>query len=162
MSIKTTIARPYAKAAFAVAVKHETIANWSDLLQRAAAIVSDPSVLIFLQNPRVPHEDQLACVVNLCAPYIDGREREQNFFKLLSIKHRLDCLAEIAELFEFYRIEQEKAARVEVICAIPLSAVEQKDLIQALTVRLQRDVSLDCQVDSSLLGGLIIKTGDWV
>ena len=44
MTDKTTIARPYARAAFAAAEAHGYLAAWSDALQTAASVVADPRV----------------------------------------------------------------------------------------------------------------------
>lgn len=160
MSNNTTIARPYAKAAFAEALQHKTVASWLVLLQTAALIVRDIHMAEFLQNPRVSNDDRLKILFELCAMYLD--EAGKNFLKLLAAHQRLEVLPEIAHLFAVYRIEQEKTAQVSVISAVPLSVLEQQQLTQALKVRLQREIMLECVVDSSLLGGVIIKTGDWV
>ena len=53
MTDKTTIARPYARAAFAAAQAHGVLAAWSDALHTAAAVVHDPRVADLLGNPRV-------------------------------------------------------------------------------------------------------------
>jgi F-type H+-transporting ATPase subunit delta len=160
MSIKTTLARPYARAAFSEAVQHKDIPAWSKLLQATAVIVRDPQVMMLLQNPRISPEDRLAWLLDICAAYLHPAGR--NFLQLLAIKHRLDLLPEIAELFETYRIEQEKTVRVHVTSATPLNNVEQQQLMQALKMRLRREVTLECAVDSALLGGVVLKAGDWV
>jgi F-type H+-transporting ATPase subunit delta len=157
---KTTIARPYAKAAFAIALQDATLTAWARLLQTAAAAIQDQRVIILLRDPRTSPEQRLNLLCDICAVAL--HEAGRNFFKLLALKHRLDILPEIAELFETYRIEHEKTARVEVISAAPLNTTEQQQLTQALHLRLQRAVTLDCRVDDTLLGGTIIKAGDWV
>jgi F-type H+-transporting ATPase subunit delta len=157
---KTTIARPYAKAAFAIALQSKALTAWTLLLQIAAMTVQDNKLQGLLHNPKVTPEQRLSLLCDICADYLhaDGR----NLFALLAIRNRLDILPEINELFIAYRIEHEKTARVEVTSATPLSTTEQQQLTQALQIRLQRAVTLECQVDDSLLGGAIIKTGDWV
>lgn len=160
MSIKTTIARPYAKAVFATAVQHNTVAAWSDLLQNVAAIVRYPAVTALLENPRISVTERLKWLLDICAPFL--HEGGQNLFKLLATRHRLILLPEIAELFAMYRTEQEKTIKVRVISVAQLDNALQQHLTKALQARLQRDVVLEFQLDSSLLGGLIIQAGDLV
>jgi len=160
MSIKLTIARPYAKAVFAAALEQQSVAAWSDLLQNAAAIVSDPEVMVLLQNPRIAPEERLTWLLDICAPWL--HEPGKNFFKLLAAKDRLVVLPEIAALFAIYRTEQEKIAQVIVVSAAPLNNALQQRLTQALRTRLQREVILDYQLDENLLGGFVVRAGDLV
>ena len=51
---------------------------------------------------------------------------------------------------------------VSVKSFVPLSEAEQTQLIERLTKRLQRKVSLDMSVDKTLLGGALISAGDLV
>lgn len=160
MSINTTLARPYAKAAFAEAMVTNTVSAWSQLLQFAAQVVRDSRVINLLRDPRHTEQARLTWLVDICATVLheDGR----NLFKLLAANHRLEVLPAIADLFEVYRVEQEKTTHVEVTSAVPLSSTEQQQLVQALKIRLQREITLDCQVDANLLAGFVVRAGDLV
>jgi len=57
MAEKTTIARPYAKAAFQEAKGGKRLAQWSETLRAAAIAVSDPRVHELLSSPAVSGED---------------------------------------------------------------------------------------------------------
>ena len=50
----------------------------------------------------------------------------------------------------------------EVRSAFPLDDGQQQALAEALRRRLGREVSLRCRVDASLLGGVVVRAGDWV
>lgn len=160
MSIKTTMARPYAKAAFELAVQRNNIAAWSTMLDTVAWVVQQPKIQQFLQDPRYTSEQHYARLIDICESVVNDEGR--SFCKLLAIKKRLFVLPEIAELFAAYRIEREKIVNIQAITALPLSAAEQQHLAQALKIRLQRDVTLQCQTDSALIGGAIIRAGDLV
>lgn len=160
MSINTTIARPYAKAAFAIAKQEKAIDKWDNFLQTAAQVVGDKQAQIFLQDPRFNIEERCAWLIEVCASVIT--EEGKNFLKLLASKQRLMLLPDISVLFKKYRIEQEKIINVEIISAAPLNSAQQKNLEQALKIRLQRDVILETKIDSSLIGGLIVKAEDLV
>jgi len=52
---KTTVSRPYAKAAFEEARARGQLAEWSQALAAAAGVVRDPRVEQLLGNPEVAH-----------------------------------------------------------------------------------------------------------
>lgn len=160
MSIRTTLARPYAKAAFAEAVQTDTVQAWSQLLQTAALVLRDPDMLALIDNPRVTVDECLSILLDICGVLV--HEPGKNFLTLLANNYRLDILPEIAELFASYQVEQEKTVRVLVTSTAALTDAEQQALSRALKKRLQREVILECRLDSALLGGLIIQAGDLV
>ena len=53
MSSLTTLARPYAKAAFELAQDGNDLAGWDDMLTLAGAIASEESVAGLLESPHV-------------------------------------------------------------------------------------------------------------
>ena len=59
-------------------------------------------------------------------------------------------------------MEEEKSQQVDVISAFPLTDAQQNKLAEKMTARLGRSVKLNTQVDSQLIGGVIVKAGDLV
>ncbi len=51
---------------------------------------------------------------------------------------------------------------VDVTSAEPLDEAYRQKLSKALTTRLQRQVTLQCEVEPSLIGGAIVRAGDIV
>ncbi|TNF34272.1 MAG: ATP synthase F1 subunit delta, partial [Gammaproteobacteria bacterium] len=64
--------------------------------------------------------------------------------------------------FERLRAERQKKVDVEVISAYPLTDEALGKLVAALKRRLDREVNIETTVDSSLIGGAIIRAGDTV
>ena len=64
--------------------------------------------------------------------------------------------------FEAERAEYERVAVVEVISAFELSQTQQDSLARALKKRLDREITMTTSVDRTLLGGVIIRSGDTV
>jgi F-type H+-transporting ATPase subunit delta len=60
------------------------------------------------------------------------------------------------------KAEQEKTTEALVISSTELSASQREKIVQALSKRLQRKVSLQEVVDASLIGGAMIRAGDLV
>ena len=71
-------------------------------------------------------------------------------------------LPDIATLFEQLRSEAEGAIQAQLISAFPASEEQKADVVAALGKRLGKDIQLDSIIDSTLLGGAIIRAGDLV
>jgi F-type H+-transporting ATPase subunit delta len=160
MAEKTTIARPYAKAAFQEAQGDKDLAPWSETLRAAATAVRDPRVHELLGSPSVSGEDLAQFVMGVTGPALD--EHRQNFFRMLAENHRLGFLPEISTLFDEYKDEAESVIDVTVTSAAPIDSAQQQALSKALERKLRRSVRLHCATDSTLIGGAVLRAGDTV
>jgi F-type H+-transporting ATPase subunit delta len=157
MSQALTVARPYARAAFAIARAEGTLAAWSDALGFSAQAAADPRVAALLPNPQLAQADAVA----LLAP-ADASESFTRFLAVLAEGHRLAQLPEIAGLFEELRAEAERLVRAKVTSATALPPGELEIIKAALKKRFGREVEIDTAVDESLIGGAVIDAGDVV
>jgi len=160
MAEKSTIARPYALAAFELAKEKNELAKWSEMLQFAALVASDATMKGYIGNPHVTRESLGNLFLGVCAEVLN--ELGSNFIKVLIENRRLDVLPEIATLYEQHRAEAERTVEAEVISAFPLSKEQLNLLADKLKDRLGRSVNLVSKVDSNLLGGAIVRAGDLV
>ena len=157
MSQALTLARPYARAAFAIARESSALPAWSDALAFAAQVAADPRVAALLGNPRLTREDTLA----LLAP--DGAsDAFAGFLGLLFENGRLPLLADIAGLYDALRFEAERVVRARVTSAAALPAAELDTIKDALRRRFGREVEVEAAVDEALIGGAVIDAGDVV
>lgn len=160
MAEKATIARPYAKAAFESARERNAFERWSTVLATASLVVQDERVARLLTSPRVKPEELSGLIADIAGESMDQYTR--NFLATLSSNRRLGLLPEIASMYEVLRAEAENTADVQVISAVELNDAQKQRLATALKKRLQRDVRLHCEVDASLIGGAIVRAGDFV
>lgn len=160
MAQKTTVARPYADAAFQLAQAAGALAGWADGLAMAAAVVSDSRVATVLGDPRVDDGRKADLVLDVCGEALDGQQR--NFVRLLVQRDRIGVLPEISHQYDRLRAEHEKTLNAELITAHPIDDAVRDRLAEALSHRLARTVSLDTQLDESLIGGAVIRAGDLV
>jgi F-type H+-transporting ATPase subunit delta len=156
MSELTTIARPYAKAAFEFAVEKQTVSDWNDMLVFAAQVANDQQVSSFIANKAA--EEQANIFISVCAEQIN--EYGQNLVKVLAENGRLAALPEVAELFTEFKAEYDKEIDVDIISAAELAQAQVATLVSALEKRFSRKIKLNCSVDETLVGGLIVKAGD--
>ncbi|HUL46315.1 MAG TPA: F0F1 ATP synthase subunit delta [Steroidobacteraceae bacterium] len=160
MADKSTIARPYARAAFEEARDTKRLEPWSEALHRAAAVVADPRVEALLGNPHVTPEELAQLVSGIAGPKLG--EEGGNFVRTLAANRRLAVLPQIAERFDELKDAAEGVADVTVTSAAPLAAGQQQALSAALAKRLKRTVRLHCATDPALIGGAVVKSGDLV
>lgn len=158
MAEKVTLARPYARAAFEAAREHKDFEHWSQMLAAAAATVADERVVKLLSSPRV----QPADLVELIAEASGADERGRNFLSTLAQNRRLGVLPEVAAIYEELRAEVENIADVHVTSAVQLDEAQRARLAAALKKRLKREVRLHCAVDAGLIGGAVVRAGDFV
>jgi F-type H+-transporting ATPase subunit delta len=157
---RATVARPYAKAAFEYARGANVFAGWSRALETAGEIVADPRVAPLTKNPSLTAGDLANLVIDVAAAKLDAGM--QNFVRVLAENHRLLLLPEISAHYEQLRSAVENTVDVEVTSAVPLNDAQAQKLEQALSTRLKRQVRMRTAVDSTLLGGAVVRAGDLV
>ena len=160
MADKSTIARPYARAAFEEARLENKLEPWSEALHTGAAVVVDPRVDALLGNPHVTPEQLAQLVIGIAGANLG--EHGANFVRTLAANRRLAVLPEIAELFDTLKDAEQGVADVTVTSAAPLGAGQQQELSAALAKRLKRTVRLHCATDPALIGGAVVRSGDLV
>jgi F-type H+-transporting ATPase subunit delta len=160
MADRNTVARPYAKALFELALGQKKLDAWSEVIARAAAVVRDPRVRALLTSPHVTPDQLADFVMGVVGGKLD--EDGRNFIRVLAHNRRLGFLPEIAAIYEKLKAEEENTVDVTVTSAVALDAALQKKFVAALKERLQRDVRLQCETDPGLLGGAILRADDLV
>jgi len=159
MSELTTVARPYAKAAFEYAVEATAVDNWLEMLVFAAEVSQNETMQTYLSGG-VSVEQATELFINVCGEQLDSNG--QNFIKVLAENERLLVLPQVVAQFSELKAEYEKEVTVDVTSAVELTAEQQTTLSAALEKRLARKVKLNCNVDASVVSGLVIKAGDMV
>jgi F-type H+-transporting ATPase subunit delta len=160
MADKPTIARPYARAAFAAAQAHGYLAAWSDAFHTAAIVAGDPRFDHLFGNPRITSKQLADFVIGVGGGKL-GKEWDELMLTLAQ-NGRLNLLPEMATLFDALKDEQEGVVDVTVTAATQLDDKQQHTLTAALTRRLQREIRLHTAVDATLIGGAVIRAGDLV
>ncbi|MGY2573904.1 F0F1 ATP synthase subunit delta [Vibrio sp. C8] len=159
MSNLTTIARPYAKAAFDFAVEKQQLTQWSEMLAFAAEVTNNEQIHELLTSS-ASAEKLAEIFIAICGEQFD--EFGQNLIKVMAENGRLRAIPDVCEQFIALKKEYEKNVDVEVISATELSEQQLSDISSKLEQRLERKVQLNCSVDETLLGGVVIRAGDLV
>lgn len=160
MAEKSTVARPYAKALFELALERKRLGAWSEALALVAAVASDERVKKLLTSPHVTIEQLADLFIGIAGSKLD--EAGRNFIRVLAANRRLGFLPEIAAIYEKLKAAEENTVDVTVTSAVTLDREQQQKFSQAMSARLKRDVRLHCEVDSTLLGGAVLRADDLV
>jgi len=159
MADLTTVARPYASAAFEFAVEQKAVPRWSEMLAFCAAVAADPQLESLLHSGE--RAERIAAIFHaVVEDKVD--EHMANLIRLMAENGRLAALPTVAALFEAHRADLEKVADVTVTSAQALSSDQEQQVVAAMEKRLGRKVKLNCKVDASLIGGVVIQAGDTV
>jgi F-type H+-transporting ATPase subunit delta len=160
MAEKSTIARPYALAAFRQAQQEENLPLWSEMLEFAASVAREPRMARIISDPRIPRDQLEVLYLQVC----NGRlsETGANFIRALAANRRLNVLPEIHTLFEQSRTETEGRADIHVTSAYAVNPKYKRDIAEAMAQRLGREVNVTTHIDRGLIAGIIVKIGDRV
>lgn len=164
MSELSTVARPYAQAVFELAREQGDLEGWSDRLACIAAVAGSEALANVIDTPGIEGE-QLAEVVNgICGDRLGERYSDQgrNLVRLLARNRRLAAAPALAEAYETLRDQAEGTVEATVESASPLDEAQQEKLQEALQRHLGRSVKLDFEVNEDLIGGAVVRAGDWV
>lgn len=154
-----TLARPYAKAAFAFANEAEALEQWEQQLRLLAALAQQPKVSALISSPTIEATDQAK---QLAALADDLSSEANQFLQVLATYKRLPLLPSIAELFTEYKAERERKIAVQITSAFSVDDEASQKLGAALKQKLDREVDVAVDVDKALLGGVVIRAGDIV
>ncbi|MFT7286743.1 MAG: F-type H+-transporting ATPase subunit delta [Halieaceae bacterium] len=160
MAELSTLARPYAKAAFEYASSEGALSDWLAELQLLAELVREPSVKSLLSDPALTTDQQAGYIVDICGESL-GASR-QRFVRVLAENRRLALSEQIFNLFRQYKALREQTVDVQMISAFDVPEEVRIRIAKALGKRLEREVVVSTDTDSSLLGGVLIRAGDMV
>ena len=187
MADLSTLARPYAKAAFDYANENAAVNEWENFLFVASAIVSDKAFRIWLENPAVTAEHKSAALIDLYDSQVAGDNESafkqllsehkgslndstisypkvspalHNFVDQLAQQERLALLPEVYQHYRNHKAISLKQLDAYVTTAYPLTDAQREMFQTRLAASLNASVVIHETVDPSLLAGATIKVGD--
>lgn len=154
-----TIARPYAEAVFALSKEERNMTTWSDELANLATISKDEAMQAMIKNPKYSADNLVAVFTDVMGNNLTTEGK--NLLVAMADNKRLAALSEVSDVFETLRAEDEKRIRATVISAREVTVEQKKILSAALNAKFDAEVEITYEEDSSLVGGIKIKVGDW-
>lgn len=160
MAELSTIARPYAEAAFRTAKEANALPAWNALVTEMGAVADRPEMRALMSDPKVTSDQLYGVMAGVLKTAID--QKGQNFLHLLVENGRLDALPEIAAQFTALKNAEEGTADAEIVSAYPLTEAQVKELIAGLSAKFNKTLKPHVSVDQNLIGGVRVVVGDHV
>ena len=151
----TDMSKAYADALYSLAMDAGREDETLDALRLVSKTLRDmPEACDLLASPAVPKDERQAVVDKA---FGEMSEPALGFLHVLvgkgHIRQLNDCIKAYEELHDAAR----KLATASVTSAIVLTDAEKSKLKCALEQRLGRKIRLECSIDPSLLGGLVVQ-----
>lgn len=156
------VSKVYGDALFSLAVDENQVDElWKEAAMMYEVIDGNPEFLPILCHPEMTMEKKLSLLKE-----VFQKDLSQNMMGLLNVLVKKGRISEIMPVLEYFMqqvMEYKKIGEVTVRTPMPLSE-EQKERLEnkLLEVSEYETVSVDYQIDESLLGGMVIRIGDRV
>ena len=160
MAEPSTIARPYAEAAFRLADAQGKLADWSVALANLAAVAADARVRDAIGDPNLSAAKLAGLFISILAGKLTGEA--ENFVRVLAENGRLEVLDEIRAQYDALKNEREGMVEAEIHTAFELNQAQIADLVSRLEKKTGRKVKATVSVDKALIGGVKLVIGDKV
>lgn len=163
----TSIARPYAKAAFEAAKSANQIPLWSLALKQLAFIADNANVKSILKNPHYTKAKLSELFIEILHKSLGNGSANNflsldNFIYLLAEKKRLPLLPDIAHLFEEKSAEESGLIALTITTAYAMNDEQKNQLTEHLIKQLHSKIKADFLVDEKTMSGLLIRSENWV
>jgi F-type H+-transporting ATPase subunit delta len=158
MAELTTVARPYAEAAFRAAVDSKDVAVFSETLKQLGAVAGTRDAASLLGNPKVSTKEKADVLFSVSGGKVP--DTLQNLTNSLIENQRATLLPFISEHFERLQREHDGVVKAVITSAFPLSDADRASLVDGLARRYGKRVEAEVKVDASLIGGARVQVGD--
>lgn len=160
MAEPSTVARPYAEAAFRLAEGGNALGKWSEMLGALAMVAADPRVQLAVADPNLSDAQVAGLFISILSGRLTGEA--ENLLRVLAENKRIELLPEIRAQFEALKNEREGIIEAEVQSAFELTEAQVADLVQRLEKKTGRKVRAKVHINKELIGGVKLVLGDKV
>ncbi len=156
----STIARPYAVAAYKLGKEKKALAKWSEMLGFATQVANDAKMQAYINDSKVVASDLQATFLKVCGDKLN--ENAQNLIKILIEYGRMPVLPAITTAFEELKAQDEGTLEANIIAASKPGVAEINDLVKRLEIKFGKKIDAKVSVDAEIIGGMKIIVGDTV
>jgi F-type H+-transporting ATPase subunit delta len=160
--IGIVLARRYAKAVIDLAQEADILKEVGKDLDRIAALFADSHELVnvFADPTIAPGAKEK--VLSEVLEKGGVQELTMKFIHVVLGKGRILGIGEIAQAYREFLDQIENRVRARVVSAAPLSKKEESGISDALSKISGKEITLEVEVDESLLGGVVAYIGSQV
>ena len=158
MAELTTVARPYAEAAFRAGVEAKDVAGYGAKLQSFGVAAATREAASLLGNPKVSVKEKADLLFSVAGGNVP--ETMKNLVNALLENQRASLLPFISEHFERLQREHDGVVKALITSAFALSDADKVSLVDGLARKYGKRVEAEVRVDASLIGGARVQVGD--
>ncbi|MEY4382994.1 MAG: hypothetical protein RI995_536 [Bacteroidota bacterium] len=153
------VANRYAKSLLDLAIEKKAVdAVYKDMVDFAESCDASQDLVLAMKSPIIKHSDKLAILTKLFKKSFNPISFA--IFEIITNKNREKVLPAIAKQFISLYAEHKGIQKAEVISASALTADQKKNFAQIVQKHTGKEVELVEKVDTSLIGGFILRVGD--
>jgi F-type H+-transporting ATPase subunit delta len=152
MIAKTAIARPYAKAVFALALRDQKLEDWQKTLDTLALVATECKKRSLLNNPGIGRKQEEGFFNDASKDFPDA----SSLIRILSERKKLEILPNIASNYQKLFFEHKKILEVKIVTAHEMNPEQKEKLENALQQQCKKQVSAHYQINNKLIGGAVI------
>ena len=156
--LASKMAAPYARALFDFSVEENIMHQITADFQNLNVLLDETAELTkYLDNPLVSQEAKREILTETLEPQINTETFK--FLMILVTRDRINLLKSVISNYLELVYETASIKMIEVVSAVSLTNLQKNMLIQKLKeLTNAREIQLIITVDSSLIGGFLIKT----
>jgi len=156
-----SIALVYAEALYNAALaKSESDSVLGELLEIGKVIDSNPRLLGIFSTPVISRDEKAKLLKELFLSR--SSSIVSNFLMVLNEHDRLELIAAVVDQFEELDQARKNQVKVQVITAVSVSSSQEGQIAVELEKKLGKKPIVTFKVDESILGGMIVRSGDWL
>ena len=152
------VSKEYSQALFALAVEEGKESEYADSISELSKIISENSRFVeLLASPCVPLSERKTVIDEVFKGGDEVTKNLSSFLKIIAEKGRISEIGEIlAESMAMLK-SAEGISTAYVTSAVELTDDEKSALRAKLEKKLSKKVELVCDVDKSLIGGVVVN-----
>ncbi len=155
-----TIAYPYAKAFLEQSLAEDILENaYRDMESISKVGNENPDLVFALRSPLIHLSKKKEILKDVFEQRL--HPKTLNLLYLLVAKERASFLFSVAAEFSRQYQEYHTILEIEMVTAFPINSVTENKLLNQLESKLAGKIKLRKTVDSDLIGGILIKIGDY-
>ncbi len=159
MSNKSSLAHPYASAAFELAKAGNSINEWLENLKILATAAQNKNFVDLISNPKIARSEVLETLLQLIN---NSNESIKAFLQLLQDNNRLIILADIAFGFEKLVADEQNTAKATIYSAFAMDESAKAEFERILSKKFNKNITATVEVQPELIGGIKVLINDVV
>lgn len=158
--LKGAIARRYAGAMFALAIKQNTLDRTREDVKEIGELFARRKLAYLLREPKIPTKRKETALRQALADKV--LPTSLNLALLVVQRQLVDIMPHIAREFEQMVLDYRNEAKAQVTTAAQLDEAQTVIVKKALEKITDKKILMQTRVDPSILGGVVARVGDQI